>query len=78
MQDWTVDIREMFKEGLQESDLSDLLREYEARGYKVNQIYCTDEQREKIKDFTEKVVTDKRTKEAKELQKYAGITLTVG
>lgn len=76
MEKLTIDIRERFKKGFTETRLADLLREYSDKGYEVNQIYCTDPQREAIKRFTKKV-TDQKTKKVSEVNKYEGITLTV-
>lgn len=76
MQKLTIDIREEFKDGLTEAKLDNLLASHADGGYQVNQIYCTDPQRDAIKGFSEKV-TDKKTKKVSEVEKYAGITLTV-
>lgn len=76
MEKLTIDIREMFKNGLKEEDFKQLLESYEDKGYEVNQVYCTDEQREKVRSFTEKSV-DKKTKKVTEVKRYDNVTLTV-
>jgi len=70
MEKLTIDIRD--KHVMNEKEFGELLKSHEENGYEVTQVYCTDEQREKIESFEE---TDKKTKKVS--KKYGNLTLTV-
>lgn len=51
LKSWTMDIRETepYKSKLSADNLSELFKSYQARGLKIDHLYCTDKQAEQIK-----------------------------